>query len=185
MVRVDGWGFLLLSSPPSFCHYKHQTARERQLEPGKRCGCCLVVKLRCGRSHRKFYKIKNSCSSSDSVEDAAGCRTLPPFSLLALFPPFSPSLVFDQRCLCTGLILKLVKRLQRLSEHDPPALLIHHFVDGDDGLCCCIHSIGQAGEARLVRLLFFLLKLQGIGAITEPVAAVAIWENNRASRNKC
>ena len=25
MVRVDGWGFFLLSSPPSFCHHKHQT----------------------------------------------------------------------------------------------------------------------------------------------------------------
>ena len=37
--------------------------------------------------------------SSDSVEDAARCRTLSPFSLLPLFPPLSPSLVIYQQCL--------------------------------------------------------------------------------------
>ena len=67
---------------------------------------------------------------------------LPPFSLLALFPPFSPSLVFDQRCLCTGLILKLVTPqkywwtktiLRALPPHSPPS---------DSA---CIPSLGTLG----------------------------------------
>ena len=76
----------------------------------------FLVKQNSGEGHGSFYKQQQCHSSSDSVEDAAECRTLPPFSLLALFPPFSPSLVFDQQCLCTGLILKLVRKKEEKKE---------------------------------------------------------------------